>query len=198
LTTKISLHGLGFIQVELNPAQRLHVWHPDLPRRKCFEHSQIHTHSFDFQSTVLVGEMLNHKYYEGRLGSQADVTDRPYTAYRHEGARTVYGNRPWIRQEHTVWLSAHVFTHKVGTGLWYRQRGADMHSTQPLGDGRVATLMTKTATELEPAFSLVEQGIVPDVDFDRHQLRAYVLWEYVVEVLARTGRFHAEDLGPDL
>lgn len=51
----ISLHGLGFIQIKLDDNQRLHIWHPDLPRRKCFEHSNIHNHRFAFKSTVLKG-----------------------------------------------------------------------------------------------------------------------------------------------
>ena len=191
MTTKISLHGLGFIQVELNPHQRLHVWHPDLPRRTCFEHSQIHTHSFDFQSTVLVGEMLNHKHYEGRLGSQVDVTDLPFTAYRHEGERTASGNRPWVQQPGTVWLSSHIYTSRVRAGEWYKMHGPDMHSTQPLGDGKVATLMTKTFTGHEPAFSLVAEGIVPDADFDRFQLASEQLWTAVMEVLgADLGSFY--------
>jgi len=40
----ISLHGLGFIQIVLGGNQRMHVWHPDLPRRDCYEHSAIHNH----------------------------------------------------------------------------------------------------------------------------------------------------------
>ena len=33
MTDKITLHGLGFVQVQLEGSQRLHVWHPELPRR---------------------------------------------------------------------------------------------------------------------------------------------------------------------
>jgi hypothetical protein len=35
--------------------RRMHVWHPDLPRRACYEWSPIHNHRFSFRSTVLVG-----------------------------------------------------------------------------------------------------------------------------------------------
>jgi hypothetical protein len=199
MESKISLHGLGFIQVELNPQQRLHVRHPDLPRRSCFEHSQIHTHSFYFQSTVLVGEMFNHKYYEGRVGSQADATDMPFTQYLHpQVASTANGNRPWATAGgHGVAVGPRL--HGLGQGRRVlpdaRARHAQHRAAgrRPRGDA----LMTKTATGLDPAFSLVAQGIVPDEDFDRHQLPAQRLWAYVVEVLSGTDRFFVEDLGPD-
>lgn len=62
MTDKITLHGLGFVQVQLQGEQRLHVWHPELPRRSCFEHSAIHDHRFSFVSRVLTGEQINHRY----------------------------------------------------------------------------------------------------------------------------------------
>ncbi|WLD70334.1 MULTISPECIES: hypothetical protein [Pseudomonas] len=35
MTDKITLHGLDFVQVQLEGGQRLHVWHPELPRCAC-------------------------------------------------------------------------------------------------------------------------------------------------------------------
>ena len=48
ITNKITLHGLGFVQVQLEGNQRLHVWHPELPRQACFTHSAIHDQRFNF------------------------------------------------------------------------------------------------------------------------------------------------------
>lgn len=64
----ISLHGLGFLQVKLGASQRLHVWHPDLPRRRCFRQSAIHDHRFAFTSRVLVGTQINHLWKVDRPG----------------------------------------------------------------------------------------------------------------------------------
>ena len=85
----ISLHGLGFIQVQLQGDLRLHVWHPDLPRRRCFEHSAIHNHRFRFESLVLVGVQINIKY------SATPLQPATHTLYRHDGERQEGGGRPW-------------------------------------------------------------------------------------------------------
>ena len=59
---QISLHGLGFIQVKLPNSARMHVWHPDLPRRSCYDFSSIHNHRFSFRSRVLIGQQINRRY----------------------------------------------------------------------------------------------------------------------------------------
>jgi hypothetical protein len=62
IAEQISVHGLGFIQVKLPNNQRLHVWHPDIPRRACYLHSAIHNHRFSFTSHVLIGTQVNRRY----------------------------------------------------------------------------------------------------------------------------------------
>ena len=84
--SNISLHGLGFIQVQLPGDQRVHVWHPSLPRYGHLEFMGIHNHSFDFESRVLVGSIHNTEY----VAEQADSFDgasESYVCYRHEGER---------------------------------------------------------------------------------------------------------------
>lgn len=51
------VHGNGFIQVDLDPRRRLHVWDVRLPRQ-CRD-SSIHNHSFDFASECLEGTLVN-------------------------------------------------------------------------------------------------------------------------------------------
>ena len=57
------------------------------------------------------------------------------------------------------------------------------HRTEPGGDGRVATIMTKLAEGKRGAMSSCRIGIEPDTDFDRFQLPPAELWAYVIEVL---------------
>lgn len=173
----ISLHGLGFIQVQLQGDQRLHVWHPDLPRRRCFEHSAIHNHRFSFDSHVLVGEQINISY------SVLDASEEAAThrLYLHEGPRSANGGRPWEP-------NAPVIMHEerqqvVPAGLIYRMYAYDFHRTEPGGDGRVATLMIKTGEGKHGAMSSCRIGVQPDTDFDRFQLPPAELWAYVIEVL---------------
>lgn len=171
----ISLHGLGFIQVKLGGNQRLHVWHPDLPRRSCFEHSAIHDHRFSFTSRVLVGEMFNIDYFAAPYGK------RTHTAYLHEGPRAAHGGRPWI-PDGEVNLQG-IRCKEVQAGCEYEIEAYELHRTEPGGDGRVATLMTKTWEGERGAHSFCRIGVEPDAAFDRKQLSAASLWEYVTEVL---------------
>lgn len=173
----ISLHGLGFIQVQLQGDQRLHVWHPDLPRRRCFAHSAIHSHRFSFESQVLVGEQINISY-RAVDASEETATHR---LYLHEGPRTACGGRPWTPNAPVLMREESQQT--IPAGLSYRMNAYDFHRTEPGGDGRVATLMTKTGEGKAGAMSSCLIGVEPDTDFDRFQLLPGQLWSYVLDVL---------------
>ena len=173
----ISLHGLGFIQVQLQNGQRLHVWHPELPRRHCFEHSAIHNHRFSFESQVLIGHQINISY-QAADASEETATHR---LYLHEGPRTANGGRPW--QPNAAVLMQEGNHQTIPAGMAYRMHAYDFHRTEPGGDGRVATLMTKLYEGRYGAMSSCVIGVEPDTDFDRFQLSPAELWTYVIEVL---------------
>ena len=182
----ISLHGLGFVQVKLGAKQRLHVWHPDLPRRRCFEHSQVHDHRFSFESHVLVGSMENTKY-EALLVPETRLIrfagdEATHMSYRHEGPRTRFGNRPWTPAGERRVRADHHETLKAGDV--YYMSAFHFHSTRALGDGKVVTLMRKlTEDDRRGATSLCSLGVEPDVDFDRLQAPPALLWGFVVDAL---------------
>ncbi|MEQ7920200.1 hypothetical protein ABQX22_13480 [Xanthomonas sp. WHRI 1810A] len=175
MTDKITLHGLGFVQVQLEASQRLHIWHPDLPRRSCFEHSAIHDHRFDFVSRVLVGTQRNIEY--------ADVwdDDGDYVMYLHEGARTACGGRPWVPDGRTKMIAMN--DDLIGAGQCYRQGAYKFHRTEPQGDGKVATIMQKTFEGQKGAHSTCLVGVTPDGEFDRYQWSPAKLWEVVTDVM---------------
>lgn len=185
---RISLHGLGFIQVKLGANQRLHVWHPGLPRRRCFEHSQVHDHRFSFESHVLVGAMENVRYSVHEVGPaklmRFSDNEPTHVAYRHEGPRTRFGNRPWTECARVQARQTHA--ERVDAGNVYYMSAFHFHSTRPLGDRKVVTLMRKlTEDETKGATSLCEVGVRPDVDFDRFQLAPNELWEFVLDALGQ-------------
>lgn len=178
----ITLHGLGFLQVKLQGKQRLHVWHPELPRRACFQHSAIHNHRFGFTSLVLVGTQINHNVGvrdDDGLGNE--VPEGLHIAYLHEGERTQFGNRPWIKDK--LVIVTPTFVETVGPGETYRMAMYDFHWTEPGGDGKVATIMKKTEEGTRGAHSLCRFDVQPDVDFDRKQWSQDHLWEVVRDVL---------------
>lgn len=179
----MSLHGLGFLQIKLGADQRLHVWHPDLPRRACFEHSSIHDHRFGFKSTVLKGMQINDVYsvYQPGVNGFPPDMHASHRAYLHEGERLPSGNRPWIPRE-LLWVG-HVSRELVSAGETYHMLPKVFHATTPGGDGRVATLMTKVEVGDTGARSLCSRYVEPDVDFDRKQMSDYNMWQVVRDVL---------------
>lgn len=181
---KISLHGLGFLQVEFTPTMRLHIWHPDLPRRSCFKHSQVHDHRFGFDSTVLVGCQENHVYSFEEMEEWANGDY--YQRYIHEGPRAETGNRPWISTGQPIELIHHD-TQFVHVGETYHMRPYVFHKTVAVYGGKVATLMVKTSEHDEPATSTCVVGVDPDVEFNRFQMGVHEMWEVVSDVLGSSG-----------
>lgn len=175
MTDKITLHGLGFVQVQLEGNQRLHVWHPELPRRACFESSSIHDHRFDFISRVLIGTQCNIEY---RLDPSPGGG---YMLYLHEGARTACGGRPWM-PDGRVHMTE-INRESIAAGVTYRQQAYDFHRTEPGGDGKAATIMQKLGEYSRGAHSSCLVGVQPDDQFDRYQWSPAQLWEIVADVM---------------
>lgn len=176
MTNKVTLHGLGFVQVQLPGNQRIHVWHPELPRRSCFEHSAVHNHRFGFLSMVLVGEQINVP-----IRVAADPYCGDYMLYLHEGKRTACGGRPWVPDGR---VNLHEGApHSISAGQSYLMQAYDYHKTIPGGNGQVATLMTKLDEGSVGAHSSCLVGVDPDAEFDRFQWSPSRLWEVVSTVL---------------
>ncbi len=167
---QITLHGLGFLQVILPNAQRIHVWHPDLPKRSCFEHSNVHDHRFGFVSRVLIGQQINQLY---RAVPNSKEESHTHTAYLHEGERTKFGNRPWV-PDYTCKLECAGNPRAVKPGESYEMNPYMLHSTE--SNGIVVTLMEKTTEENTGAHSYCKIDKSPDVDFDRKQWSQDKLW----------------------
>lgn len=173
----ISLHGLGFIQVKLPANRRLHVWHPDLPRRDCFRYSAIHNHRFAFRSTVLVGQQLNQR---------CDLVIHPagtHDVISHDGPRSVNGGRISFVAGRVNIVTRDVEEYSPGES--YEMRELEYHSTP--NQGVVVTLMEKLHEGRIHACSVVERPHAFHEAFDRFQWPADRLWQCVVYALARAG-----------
>lgn len=172
----ISLHGLGFIQVKLPANRRLHVWHPDLPRRACYEHSAVHNHRFSFRSTVLVGEQVNCRWNVEIAHPDDDAEHRLIS---HNGPRSDKGGR--LSRE-----VAHCHLHRLGVehyreGESYVMPELAYHDTP--NDGIVVTLMEKLTEGTVHASTVIHRYAKFDQDFDRFQLPPERLWQFVVDAL---------------
>ncbi len=170
---KISLHGLGFIQVKLGGDQRLHVWHPDLPRRSCYAHSAIHNHRFSFVSTVLIGTQVNRRY-----GVRIDDAGT-HDLISHDGARSPRGGR-------LSYVAGRVSIKRcedehIAPGQTYSMAPLEYHETP--NSGIVVTIIRKIHEGTVHASSLITHGETFDQDYDRFQLSPARLWAFVVEAM---------------
>lgn len=167
----ISLHGLGFIQLKLGGNQRMHVWHPDLPRRECFEFSAIHNHRFSFTSKVLKGKQANVRVdIELARGGSHDVIS-------HNGPRSEKGGRI----SYPV-AECNIFRRPIeeyGPGEHYVMPAYEYHYTPC--NGIVITLMQKHEEGQVHANSLCVKGVDFHYDFDRFQLSPAQLYEFVID-----------------
>jgi hypothetical protein len=172
----ISLHGLGFIQVKLGGNQRLHVWHPDLPRRNCFEHSAVHNHRFSFTSRVLKGTQVNVRcdleIVKPETGSHVLIS--------HNGPRSGKGGRLSFPVADVNLYERPV--ERYEPGQQYQMPALQYHHTPCTGV--VITVMQKyEESELLHANSVCRRGVDFHYDFDRFQLSPEKLFSYVLEAL---------------
>lgn len=171
----ISLHGLGFIQVILGGDQRLHVWHPELPRRECYNYSAIHNHRFSFVSRVLVGRHFNVRV-DVELARNGSGT---HNVISHNGPRGDKGGR----QSYPV-ADCNVYeqpAESYGPGEEYSMPMHQYHYTPNVGT--VVTLMRKIEQSQIHASSVILKGVEFDYAFDRFQLSPKQLFDYVIDAL---------------
>lgn len=170
----ISAHGLGFAQVKLPANRRLHVWHPTLPRRECYDFSAIHNHRFSFRSTVLVGRQLNQR---------VDLVMHPegtHDVISHDGPRSDKGGRlSFVAGRVNVQMRE---LEEYRPGESYIMPELEYHHTP--NSGIVVTLMEKLSEGTIHACSVVERPHRFDQDFDRFQWTPSQLWQVVLEALA--------------
>lgn len=169
--SQISLHGLGFIQVVLPGNQRLHVWHPDLPRRSCFQHSAIHNHRFGFSSRVLVGTQVNRRYQV--VPSEQGTHD----IISHDGPRSPKGGREsYVSGRCNI---MHEADEHYAPGEMYHMNEFQYHETP--NSGIVVTIMQKMVESTTAhANSIILHGEEFDQQFDRFQLSDDELWQFVL------------------
>jgi hypothetical protein len=171
----ISLHGLGFVQLILGGNQRMHVWHPDLPRRSCYEHSAIHNHRFSFTSRVLKGVQVNERcdleIVKPETGSHLLIS--------HNGPRSERGGRLSYPVADVNIRSRGVERYQPGQS--YAMPAYEYHRTPC--EGIVVTVMQKETEGEIHANSTCKRGVDFDYDFDRFQLSPERLFAFVLEAL---------------
>jgi hypothetical protein len=165
------VHGNGFIQLDISPIVRLHVWnHPGIPQQRT--PTTIHDHRFGFTSVILRGKMLNRVYHE-HLGIAP--THAVYESQPRIGEDTELTNTG-LSTGLVFWGDQHLHV-----GESYIMRAGEIHESLPQGF-TVTMMMKHGASEGNPGRVFVPNGVIPDNCFDRnHAASPAKLWEIIAE-----------------
>lgn len=166
------LHGNGFLQFQFDDdnSQRLHIWSRELPRQKVA--TQIHNHTFGFQSEILYGSLLNRIYsiqhqYLDALHYICEAVAVPES--KDTNLIAIVGGNPYAKVTRK-------YDQVLDTGNIYDMPPFEYHESIPITD-LVVTFMTKTIKV--PNFKarvLCKIGENPDNDFSRHALDIDLAW----------------------
>ena len=170
------VHGNGFVQLDLTPQRRLHVWgDPRIPRQVI--PSTIHDHTFSFSSVVYRGQIVHRemRLHQDHIGAYA-----MYHAVCNHGEDTrlvADGNRynPVIIRERLL-----------RAGDQYQFEARRFHET--IAPWLCVTVIDKDGPTLAQGGPnpnvLVPVGLEPDNTFDRYQAQADLLWQVIDEALS--------------
>lgn len=170
------VHGNGFIQLSLTDKIRLHVW-PDesypLKRQKVY--TGIHTHRFDYESTLISGKLI-HRVYSFYLSD--DYTHVLYEPTEDE--RLASTGRKGVLEISSETVLEPGKKYGFEPGLFH-----EIILDAPLS----CTLMEKKTTYKIPVYIAVRAGEEPDNDFDRDiDNPEEMLWAIIRIALKRAGR----------
>src|SRR5438128_2625892 len=112
---KWQLQGLGMLRLYLSKATRLHVWHGGFATPGA---STIHTHPWDFTSTVIAGSLENILYKEG-------------SGEKYLGAVLKCGPGGALTQDGDVVLLEKQPPAFYGEGQTYTEKAEEIHESKP-------------------------------------------------------------------
>jgi hypothetical protein len=174
------VHPNGFIQVDLDEANRLHVWHPNLRYTRPTFHA-IHDHIFNLASKVYSGRLV-HVVYDASCEESYGykVTHQRWQVEACGGPNTIL--RP--TEESPCWLKD-VQAYVLQPGDEYKFLAFKLHES--LANEPTMTIMTKSDADLtygansNGASVMVPLGVIPSDDFNREAYEVNTLWKLIVE-----------------
>lgn len=173
------VHGNGFLQISLNEDRsiRLHIWHPDLPSQKVS--TQIHNHTFGFQSEVMFGGIINQVYdavhTDGIMNPMHICEAVPVEGKEDTELKIIADPLIDLREKYIKYI-------KPGEKYYFPP--FEYHHSVPIGF--TATIMRKTIiTQGFRARVLCGIYDEPDNNFSRYGIDQYQLWNIVDETLNR-------------
>lgn len=174
--TRPRVHGNGFVQLDLSPSRRLHVWgDPRVPRQTV--PTQIHDYTFSFTSTVIRGQIINRtiRVREDGLGAY-----RLYTAEVNQGEDTRL-----VRNDDRRYRATISVEELLEEGAIYTVDAGRFHET--VAPWLCVTVIEKDGPTLAQGGPsprvLVPVDLEPDNTFNRYSTPADVLWQIIYKAL---------------
>lgn len=173
----IRLHGNRFIQIDLGPGVRMHVWSDILPMAQVLP-APIHTHDYDFSSRILSGWLVNVRFTQAHTYPSTvtpnDGSERYHDLYQVDRAAGIL-----IPRNLTVELTIKdVVSYR--TGNHYHMKWPEIHATSYIGHA-ITCIIAGQPTSSPPVVFL-PQGISPDNEYRRDKYAEDYLWDLVAEV----------------
>lgn len=169
-------HGNGFVQLELAPNTRLHIWSPKLPPIPGHT-ATIHDHVWDMYSQVLLGTLI-HRHWE--LTGDAKGC-KPVDVY----SVGVEG-KPGVGQHIGPDFAAKTGVYEMAAGSSYNFYSQNFHETVVSPHEWVVTIMRKGSPYVPGARPRIvcARGAVPTDAFDKqHAPTEQRMWDVIAEAL---------------
>lgn len=172
--------GLGFIQLKLSDAERMHIWSPEIP---CPEREEIHNHRYDFTSTVLAGN-LRHDVYHLDCRLSASAPDEIYLGSKYEIFETnCQPGKEGTVETVTPCLVSHVGTFNLQAGSTYQFPHTSFHTTE--GTEFAITLLTRVLPKPIEFASVIKKKGAPTTCPFKDKLPTETCWEHIEAALKR-------------
>ena len=169
----VRLHGNGFLQMDVCPNWRLHIFHPDLIQFGQKTRTPIHDHVFDMTSHVLYGK-LNHLHYKMLYPEISSHGEFNVFSVKYDGNRT---------QESTLklhFVDPVIFKllaeYEMSEGSIYKFKAGEWHESS--SKDLTITLIHKSEAKVNLARVACPIGSFPDNDFKRNSIPKYVTDKY--------------------
>jgi hypothetical protein len=168
--------GLGFIQLKLSDAERMHFWLPEIPHP---EREEIHNHRYDFRSVVLAGHLRHEIYHLDSIISSTLHEFAEWEIFETNCAPNKEGTVETVKP----CLVSPMGTFVLNSGSVYEFPHTSFHTTEGT-EFAITYLIRVLPKPLEFASVIKRLGSVTTCPF-KEKLPTATCWQYIEAALEK-------------
>lgn len=165
------LHGNGFLQVDILPQWRLHVFHNDLIPYGQKVRTTVHDHVFNMKSYILHGSLI-HKHYS-LTKYDDDAGSQHIYSVKYNGNRTMEST---LEKEPGSAEFKLIGFYELNAGSSYQFGAGEWHESE--SEGLTITLISKGHPLTDKARVAVPKDKLPDNEYRRESVPPSIVEEY--------------------